>query len=124
MAFDIDLILRRSRPCPFATEADSETHALRIESNVAFDQVYIRCACGSSSPVAKTAPDAVARWNTRYSDVVQVQIELAAGRAALAAQRLTDDANGKFAAMQVENNRLLDRALAAEAELATAKGAS
>jgi hypothetical protein len=109
--------LRASKPCPFATEADVDNHELQIVRNTAGNLSWVACRCGARSPVERDPINAVKRWNIRYADVMINRITLDAGRARIADQRAVDDTEAKFSAMQVENNRLLERARTAEAAL-------
>jgi hypothetical protein len=118
MAMDILLpLLRQSRPCPFATVENQDLHELRFEQDLLSNTAWIVCGCGARSPAARQPVDTVKRWNTRYADIQISLIGQKAGAAVIAAQGRVDDAEAKFAAMQVENNKLLERAQTAEASL-------
>lgn len=114
---DADRHIRAARPCPFAAVEDQDQHALQIVADMISDICQVRCDCGASSPRAPRPSEAVERWNTRYADLQLAEIERRAGRGLIMAERRTAEAEDKFAAMQVENNRLLERARTAEASL-------
>ena len=109
--------LRASRTCPFATLADFETHELQFEVSLELGTTRIICACGARSPFGRTHVEAVKRWNTRYTDTKIAEIERLAGASVIAAQNAAEEHRKNLAAMQVENNKLLERARTAEAAL-------
>lgn len=109
--------LRKCRPCPFAEPADSTNHALELLTDMPSGAVWINCACGARGPKERRPPDAVDRWNKRYADIQIANIERAAGLSVIAAQMSAEEHRQNLAAMQVENNKLLERAQTAEAAL-------
>lgn len=114
---DVSSHLTRSRPCPFAVLADSNDHALEMEADFRQDVVRIICACGAKGPRAPRPSEAVDLWNRRWADDKIAGIEQAAGASVIAAQMMSAEHRQNLAAMQVENNKLLERAQTAEAAL-------
>lgn len=118
---DTSIIMARARPCPFAPLGDlSEKHKLEMYADARLDVCYIQCTCGARSPHGERPSVTVEAWNNRWHDEVLLKTEGIAGRAAIRAQSDVDELKARFAAMQVENNKLLERARTAEAALQAA----
>lgn len=109
--------LHRSRPCPFAEPQNGNLHELQLVGDFQLDTVQVVCACGAKGPTGNRPSEAVDRWNIRYADIQIASIQQAAGVSVIAAQMSADEHRRNLHAMQVENNKYLERARTAEATL-------